>query len=188
MSDTVNLFELLEASNSVSRLELIRLDESETAVIPFTPHGERVHIHFCKEPEINAYVLCNAEDCVLCRIGKKKDERILIPAYVPTTDSIGVLPVSTSLRPNALLPQLAPVLKSGRPTAVFIKRDGYRFTVSTKELPEDANGGDVAIKYFAEEHKAGRVSLRSVYQTIPNEQLAGVSEISRILDLKGIRV
>src|SRR5437016_2588313 len=122
MADEVNVLDIL-GSDGNAPLELVRLDGNETAVVFFTPHGKPVSIHFCDQPEINAYILCNGKDCVLCRVGKKKEERVLIPVYLPEMDTIGVLPVSQSLRPNALLPQLSLVLKAKKPMVAFIKRE-----------------------------------------------------------------
>jgi len=187
MSDQVNILEMM-GGDAGAALELVRLDSNETAIIPFTPSGERVSIHFCEETEIYGYVQCNGESCILCRVGKKKEERVLIPVYLPTIDTIGVLPVSPSLRPHALFPQLRPLLKAATLAVAFIKREGAKFTVSTRALPQDANGGEAVVKKFLGEREAGRVDLKSVYQVIGNDQLAAVAEISRLMELKGIKL
>jgi hypothetical protein len=183
----VNILHEVEAMSGSSkpRLRLVQLGENESAVIPFTADGVKVEIHYCPEPEIKAYVLCNGPDCVLCRIGRKKDGRNLIPVYLPTTGDVAVLPVSPSLRPHALLPQLANVLKAGQPMLMFITRRQDRFTVSTRALEEDVDGGEDVIEVFKAEFDAGRIDLASVYSRIPNEQLAMLPEVARMLALKG---
>jgi hypothetical protein len=185
-SDTVNLFDIATAESVESSLELVRLDNDETAFITFTAESKAVNIHYCSEPEINSYVICNGPGCVLCRIGRKQDQRLLLPVYLPAASSVGILPVSKSLRPRALLPQILNVLKAKKITVLFVVREGAKFTVSTSELQDDVDGGEAVIKLFQEEFKAGNHDLQAVYQKIDNEQLAGVEEIGRMMALKGI--
>jgi hypothetical protein len=183
----VNIFDEVEAMSGSSkpRLGLVQLGDNESAVIPFTADGVKVEIHYCPEPDIRAYVFCNGPDCVLCRIGRKKESRNLIPVYSPTGGDVAVLPVGPSLRPHALLPQLAKVLKAGQPTVMFVTRQQDRFTVSTRELEEDVDGGEDVIEAFKVEFDAGHIDLASVYSRIPDEQLAMLPEIARMLALKG---
>jgi len=167
-------------------IELVRLDRNETPIIPFTSEAVDAHLHYCQEPEIGGYIHCNGRDCVLCRVGKKKDQRSLIPVYLPASASVGVLPVSPSLRPHALLPQLANVLKADNPMVMFVSRDGSRFIVSSRELSDDTDHGESVIQKFKEDHEVGRVDLSAVYPRIENNQLAAISEIARLLALKGL--
>lgn len=185
-SNTVNLFDVAAVESVDSSHELIRLGHDETAFIPFTPDSEAVYIHYCPDTEINSYVTCNGSDCVLCKIGRKRDERLLLPVYMPAAGCVGILPVSRSLRPFALLPQILNVLKAEKPTVMFVTREGAKFTVSTSELQDDVDGGETVIKRFLEDYKGGNHDLHSVYQKIDNEQLAGVEEIGRMMTLKGI--
>ncbi len=84
MNNVVNLLDLVANESVESPPEVIRLGSDETAIIPFTPHSMSVDLHYCQETEINGYVVCNGPDCVLCRIGRKKDQRLLLPVYLPT--------------------------------------------------------------------------------------------------------
>lgn len=78
-SNTVNLFDVAAVESvEESSLELIRLGYDETAFIPFTADSKPVHIHYCPDTEINSYVLCNGSDCVLCKIGRKRELLILL--------------------------------------------------------------------------------------------------------------
>ena len=187
-TNTINLLDVAAATSGESLLEVIRLGSDETAIIPFTADSKGVDLHYCSETEINGYVVCNGADCVICRIGRKKDPRLLLPVYLPAAGCVGVLPVSRSLRPFALLPQIASVLKSGKPMVMFVTRDGGKHTVSTAELQNDVDGGETAIKSFLEEYEAGMIDLSSIYPKIDNEQLASVEEIGRMMTLKGVRL
>jgi hypothetical protein len=187
-SNKVNLLDLAAAESAESLLEVVRIGNDETAIIPFTADSEPIDLHYCSETEINGYVICNGPDCVLCRIGRKRDQRLLLPVYLPSAGCIGILPVSRSLRPFALLPQISNVLKSGKPMVMFVNREGAKFTVSTADLQKDADGGEAAIKRFMDDYEAGRHNLTSVYPRIDNEQLATVEEIRRMMSLKGIRI
>ena len=139
-------------------IEMVKFNENELAVIPFTPHGERVVLHYCSEPELNTYVPCLGDTCLLCRIVRKQDPRRLLPVYLPTAKTIGVLPVSESRTPHALLPQLNAVLQASQPMVVFIRREGYaKFLVSTRALDPDTDAGEEQIQQFLKEHEAGRI-------------------------------
>jgi hypothetical protein len=187
MSNKVNLLDLAAAESVESLLEVVRLGRDQTAVIPFTADTEEVDLHYCSETEINSYVVCNGPNCVLCRIGRKRDPRLLLPVYLPAAGCVGILPVSRSLRPFALLPQVSNVLKAEKPMLMFVTRDGGKYTVSTAELQKDDDGGEAVIKRFLEDYEAGLHNLSAVYPTIENEQLASVEKIGRMMELKRIR-
>jgi hypothetical protein len=186
VSNRVNLLDVAAGESVEPSLEVVRLASDETAIIPFTANSEEVDLHYCQETELNGYVICNGNGCVLCRIGRKREERLLLPVYLPAKGCVGILPVSRSLRPFALLPQVTNVLKSEKPMVMFVARVGAKYSVSTAELPEDVDGGEAAIKQFHEDYEAGIVNLSSVYPKIENEQLADVEEIGRMMALKGM--
>ena len=183
----VNLLEVAQAEAPDPLLEVVRLGGNETAIIFFTAESVAVDVHYCSETEINGYVICNGPDCVLCRIGRKRDERLLVPVYLPAAGSVGILPVSRSLRPHALLPQIYNVLKSKKPMAAFITRDGAKYSVSTVEIQPDIDAGEIVIKRFLDDNIAGRHDLSAVFPRIDNEKLACVEEIGRMMALKGVQ-
>ncbi|MCK9502452.1 MAG: hypothetical protein M0Q52_11560 [Lascolabacillus sp.] len=187
-SNKINLLDVVAGEAAESVLEVVRLGSDESAVIPFTADSEAVDLHYCPESEISGYVVCNGPDCVLCRIGRKREQRLLLPVYLPAAGSVGILPVSRSLRPFALLPQISNVLKAGKPMVMFVTREGAKYTVSTAELRKDVDGGEEAIKHFLDDSEAGLHRLADVYPRIDNEQLASVEEIARMMALKGVRV
>jgi hypothetical protein len=191
LKSKINLVKEFEAAAADGRsaLERVRIDASETAIVPFTAEAEQVDIHYCKEPDLNDYITCNGKNCVLCKIGREKTVRRLLPVYLPASGIVGVLPVSPSLRPRALWPQLFEAMKDGTEKALFISRiqsDG--FSVSAVSLPEDADAGEATIAAFLKDYEAGRIELASVYPHVDNESLAAIPEIARMLKLKGIKV
>ena len=185
-SKKVNLLDVAAVESNETLLERVRLGSDETAIIPFTSESESVDVHYCSETEINSYVICNGPDCVLCRIGRKCDQRLLLPVYLPAAGCIGILPVSRFLRPFALLPQISSVLKAGKPMVMFVVRDGAKYSVSTVELQKDVDGGEAVIKRFLTDYEAGLHDLSAVYPRIDNDQLADVAEIGRMMALKGV--
>ena len=187
-TNTVNLLDVATAELfGESTLELIRLGNDETAIIPFTTDSVAVNIHYSSESEIRGYVLCNGPDCVLCKIGRKQEERLLLPVYLPTAGCVGILPVSRSLRPSSLLPQIANTLKTDKAIVMFVVRDGAKYIVSTTELQKDVDAGESAIKRFRDDCEAGLHDLSTIYPKIANEELAGITEINRMMELKGIQ-
>ena len=64
-TNKVNLLDVAAAEATESLLEVVRLGNDETAIIPFTADSEAVDLHYCSETEINSYVVCNDPDCVL---------------------------------------------------------------------------------------------------------------------------
>lgn len=187
MPEKVSLLDVAAAESEESLLDLVRLGSDETAIITFTAEGESITVHYCSETEINGYVVCNGGDCVLCRIGRQKEQRLLLPVYLPAAGRVGILPVSRSLRPFALLPQISNVLKAEKAMVMFVKRDGAKYTVSTAELQKDVDGGEEKIKRFLEDYEAGVHDLSAVYPSIDNEQLASVKEIDQMMRLKGVQ-
>jgi hypothetical protein len=184
MTKKIDLLEFATNSEQPS-LEPVRLGENETAFVPFTSETEEVYLHYCSEPDINGYIQCNGDDCVLCRIGRKTDHRLLLPVYLPADSTIGILPVSPSLRPYALLPQIAPTLKAEKTMVIFVTRENAKFLISTVELKDDVDGGEGEIKRFLDEYNKGVFRLSAVYQHIENEQLKSIPAISKMLQLKG---
>lgn len=185
MSETINLFNLVNPEEQ-STLELVRVGQDEIAFLPFTAEGKSMEVHYCEETEIRSYVPCNEEPCCLCQIGRKKETRILLPVYVPALAKVGILPISRSLRPSSLLPQLTDILKAQSPLVVFARREHTRFLVSTTSLREDMDGGEEAIAAFKAQYEAGELQLATVFPVIANEHLAQIPGIARMLALKGI--
>jgi hypothetical protein len=189
MGRKVNLVTELEAAGSDrSGLERVRLGSDEVALIPFTDEAEEIDLHYCREVDIADYAACNGAGCLLCRIGRDKVTRRLLPIYLPAARAVAILPVSPSLRPGSLWPQLAAALTGEAPRAVFVAREqGDRHRVSAVPLADDVDAGEGVIQAFLAEYTTGRVALDSVYPKVSNEELARLPEIAEMLKLKGIR-
>jgi hypothetical protein len=186
-SSTINLLDMAQQTDYLSHLEFIRLGADELPVIPFTTDVSSTKIHYCNEDEIRGYVQCNEPDCILCLIGRKQDERFLLPVYLPTQGTVGVLPISPSLQPFALLPQMLEVLQKEEQQVIFIRREGMtKFHVTTSPLTEGADTGETHIKAFLEKMESVTVDLTAVFNRLSNKQLAAVPSIAENLRLKGI--
>jgi hypothetical protein len=170
-------------------LELVRLGASETAAVPFTTDGEVVQVHYCDDHDIRGYLVCNGPTCVLCRAGRKAEERLLLPVYLPGSGVIGVLPISPSSRPGALRPQIFPALRAGRRVAFLIRKpDRTKFEVGTINLADGMDDGAAVIKHFLSRYQEGLIQLSSVFQRLDNRSLADVPGIAAMLRIKGIRI
>ena len=123
MNNPINILDALQQETPAT-LEVIKVTESEIALIPFTSNAESLDLHYCSETEISSYVHCLGTGWLLCQVGRKKDPRLLLPVYLPTANAVGVLPLSRSLRPFALLPQLGPILQANKPMVAFVRREG----------------------------------------------------------------
>ncbi len=111
----------------------IRVRADHRPIVLFTLERVPVVVHYCEEPVIRGYVRCNGDDCVLCKVGKERKQQGLLPVYDPVTESIGFLSVNSSLRPNALLPQLIDRFDEEVPKVIFISREDYKYVVEPSD-------------------------------------------------------
>jgi hypothetical protein len=186
MSNKRNLVQVAPGKSAEPALEVVKLGSDTTAIFAFTASTDSITLHYCSEPEIKGYVVCNGSDCVLFRIGRKREQRLLLQVFLPTTGRMGILPLVKTLQPSALLSQISDVLEEEERMLMFVTRHGTKFKVSTAELPKDFNGGEAKIKRFRDDWKAGAIDLSSVFPRIENEQLAEVIEIRRMMTIKGV--
>jgi hypothetical protein len=168
-------------------VRLLRLDSNQVGVIPFVTDVTPVKVHYCDQVELKMYLQCNGPDCILCRAGRKAEERFLLPVYVPTEAAVCALPISPASKPGALRPQIMPILRSGKRVAVFIRKaDVLTFEVSTVELTEGADDGAKAIAEFKRSWDAKEIDLALAYPKMHNCDLAQIPSIAAMLRLKGI--
>lgn len=193
VTETIDLRTLLDTPDSHAQLEIIRVGRDDTPVVPFTLEGIRIWVHYCEELEIKGYVACaGASGCLLCKAGRAADERLLLPVFGPISGRVGVLMISASMRPKALLPQILFHVKkaedAGGRAVLFIKRlsDNSSFLVEGRPLEEGEDDGAAAVKRFRDDFSAGRVDLKSVVQHLSGDQLKAVAPIARRLALKGV--
>jgi hypothetical protein len=184
-----NLLQQIPVIALSDRLTEVRLGNDEVAVFPFTPTAQTAKVHYCPEPEVRGYIRCNGPDCVLCRAGKRPDVRSLLPVYLPVSMEIAVLPITPSLRPGALKPQIYKALQSPKPVNCLVRKDlNNTYVVSLKEVPEGQSPGQELIADFVKRYDDpdSGVDLASIYQQLDNTALAEVPGIQRMLELKGI--
>ena len=188
MTRRVSLYDGFDdgGEDSARPLEAVRLSDQEVPVIPFTAETEEVQIHYVDEPEIKGYIRCRGQGCLLCRIDRAPDTRMLLPVYLPVDERVGVLPVPRSLRPKALRPQLLRNFETDKPVVLFITRNGRDYHVDPRAVVDGEDTGETQIKRFTEEYSAGRIRLESVYQEVANKDLATCPRIAKMMRLKGI--
>jgi hypothetical protein len=178
---------------ATSPLAVIPVDANERLLVLFTTSMERVTLHYLDYASIRSYVRCNGSDCVLCRVGRQQEVRDLLPVYAPLDRVIGVLPVSTNMRPMALRPKLAPVLRqlkggNGRALIAIRKLDAGKVVLDALPFSENADDGAAKIQEFHERLQAGEIGLARVYTQLANEDLAAIPEIGRAMQIKGIKL
>jgi hypothetical protein len=179
-----------DAAGSREDLTLLRLNENERLVIPFTITMVRVLTHYADFPEVRGYVRCNGPDCVLCRVGRQQEVRDLLPVYDVLDQSVVVLAISLNVRPQALRPALRPVLqrvaKGEGPLVLSLRKEGYRYLVGVQPLPTGADDGAAVIDAFREKFDAGEIDLAGPFPALDNATLAGINSVRILMIAKGI--
>jgi len=178
---------------SCSQLENFRIGQDEKPGVLITRKHQVVYVHYCGEPEIKGYAICNIEGgsdrCMLCEIGRKRNKRLLYPVFSLETENVEILPVSESLRPYALLPQILNILSTDKRQVTFFSQENYKYSLTTRKLGKERKRlVTPVIKSFIKSWKAQDVDLSSVYQRISNSTLASYPEIRKMADLKGLDV
>jgi hypothetical protein len=185
-----NILDVVKIENAqpTNPLELVRLNGLDVAVMPFTSSTTLVDVYYCEEPGIRGYVRCNEETCILDRLGRRKDKRALLPVFLPSQKTVGVLPVSLSTHPGALLPQLMPFVEhpEKRMTLLIRKLDRMTFKVGSAEAPPTLQKYDPLLADFQRRLEAGEIDLASVYRIMDNKSLAQVDGIATLMKLKGV--
>jgi len=191
--DGLALWDSEACATPATSLSVVRVDGNERLLVPFTTVMLRKQLHYVSCPAVSGYLQCNGDGCLLCRVGRQQDVRDLWPVYDVLEKQIGVLPISPNLRPQALRPQLAPILrrlKGGK--EIFLisvrKLETAKFVVTTLALPEDAEDGAASIQAFQDQFAAGTVDLAGVYPRLSNEELAAIPEVATALKLKGLKL
>jgi hypothetical protein len=183
------IFSSLQKNGTASTLDHIHIGQDEIVFIPFTLMADEVDLHFLKDTDVNAYVLCNGPGCAACASGSNRIGRLLFPVFDPVEGSVRVLPVPSSKSPHSLLPQLQREISGGNRVAVFVNRiDNQKFKVTSAPLAEDARDGAPEIAEFLKNFEAGGIDLGSAYPRIENAAMACIPSIERKLALKGIKV
>jgi len=97
-----------------------------------------------------------------------------------------VLSFSDSGKYKALKPQILPLLEKKGPQIIFIKREGWFYTVTSRPVPADMDDGATAAKAFLDDCKEGKIVLSSVFTRLSNEELAQIPMIANRIKAKGL--
>jgi hypothetical protein len=171
-------------------LEPVRLGRTPQPLWLITPLMTPAQMHWNDAQEARGYAPCNGKGCVLCLAGRTAQKHFLLPVLTAGTSAMGVLAVSESSRPGALLPQLKAVLekdKDGLPVVVLVAKPD-RFTAQLTRAA-DNTGVDVRkaeAGVFLEEWQAGKHDLTSAFPHLDNKALLQDPEIALTLKLRGI--
>lgn len=186
----INLFEHWSDeghADSGEALQLVRPEANEVAVIPFTTDMALVKLHYSDLKEIPGWIQCNGDPCVLCQAGRKVEERVLLPVYLPASKAIGVLPISPSSRPGSLRPPVMAALRSEQKVALIIsKPDRMSFRVQAVDLKPHMDDGAKVVKAFLKRWEADQIDLTAVYAKVDNADLAELPSLAAILQFKGL--
>ncbi|MBF0553420.1 MAG: hypothetical protein HQK96_02555 [Nitrospirae bacterium] len=187
-----DLMEYGDTEENAYVLDRIKISQNEILVVPFTMKGVAVDLHYCEDEGVKGYVVCNGSQCLLCRVGNKKDGRLLLPVFLPVTECIGVLPISTSMQPHSLMPQLKAMISKtsdDKPAVVsIVTATKGKYIVNANEYADDSITGDRQIKNFMKEYEAGKVDLTSVFTKLSNEDISRLNVVSKIMKIKGIKL
>ncbi len=193
MSERVDLFRYwaddAQPAAAAEPVRLVRLDANELPVVPFTSDTTPVKVHYCDQPEVRGYVRCNGQGCVLCLAGREPDERLLLPVYLPTAQSVAVLPLSRASYPGALLPQVKPALQAPERCVLLIRKsDRTAYRVKKIALRAGLDDGAQAVAQFQQRWQADEVDLAAAYLQLDNRDLAQLPGVAAMLRLKGIKL
>jgi hypothetical protein len=176
-------------------INLLKIREGEeNMLVLFTKKMYPFSLHFQTYPDLRSYgpyVHCNGPEgsCILCRAGKPMVKKFITPLFSIEAGGIKLLPISPSLEPFALLPQLVNIFKNGgnRHLVLLRRDDRFKFSLSPMELEELMEVQITpVIKEFKALLKKGLIDIESAYPHVSNRVLAEVPEIQRILKAKGI--
>jgi hypothetical protein len=167
-------------------LQLVRLGQNETPVTLMTDKGESLYRHYSAEPEIAGYFHCSGSVCVACDAGLARESCLLLPVELPLAGEIGILAVKNSFRPGELQAQLAPIMMTGLPKVILLKREwGGKYVVSVANQHELTERDRAIIDQFLKDDETGAIAFSSVYPYFSIEQLARMPAIRRLLSLRG---
>jgi hypothetical protein len=190
--DGLDRWDAEAADNDVpSDLPLVRLDDSQRWLILFTTQMLSVEVHYLDSGGYRGYLHCTGEDCILCRLDNRLKKLDLLPVYDVADAAVAVLPISPSVRPQALRPQIAAVLhdlQAGEDAMVVgISKDVLNFRVVRRPLLRRPRARDLRrMAAFAVAMASGGIDLGRAIQRLSNEELAGILEIRRVARVLGV--
>jgi hypothetical protein len=181
-----------EAGAAPVGLDEVRLDQNERLLIPFTTSMARTTVHYLDFTSFRGYVRCNGAGCLLCRVGRKADSRDLLPVYDVVARAVAVLAVPPNVRPQALKPQLLPILArvaaNERVLLALSKVDSYRYRATPLPLPDEADDGAEQIGEFLGRLESGSADLTAAILRLSNEELAAIPEVGTMAKVRGVKM
>lgn len=162
-----------------------KLSESPAPAVFISDAVEKTFVHYTDFEDLHGYTKCNGEGCLLCRAGNKAAERILMPAYNPISKTVQVLSMGTYNSPTSLLPQILALVDFEQEQLFMMSRQGFKFTVNVKSLPESLLLDMEAIKAFSNLLDADKLTLADIYRTLTNDELAAFPSIQTMLTVVG---
>jgi hypothetical protein len=188
--DGLALWDAEALDNPGGSLRVIRPDQNERLLVPFTTTMLRAHLHYLSFAAVQGYVVCGGPGCLLCRVGRQQDVRDLLPLYDVLDKAVGVLAISPNQRPHALRPAIAPVLRrvarGEGPLLLTVRKEGYKHLVGAEPLPAGADDGAAVIREFVGRFEAGAVDLTAPFQRLADEDLAAIDEVKTLMAAKGL--
>jgi hypothetical protein len=189
--------DILDNLNAISKendnLKVVKLDGNISSVVFFTNEYRECFLHYTNYDDLRGYSLCNEDigDCILCQAGKERVKKYLIPVFSVESGIVELLPVSPSVRPLALLPQISNIIinKKCKKIVAYISRQDGKYQVSTGYLDKEVRSEVLhTIRQFIEDWDSGELDFGSVYRRVDNDTLSGIPEIERLLKAKGIKL
>jgi hypothetical protein len=190
IGETVDLLDYGVEIAEPRQLSQLSLNSDEHPALAFTSNAERHLVHYCYEEDLRGYVPCRGSACLLCKIGKKPESRILLPLYDFACDDVRILMVSERRTPHALLPQIQQALakvKAVGPQLLILSKDGStKFRVQVRDLPKGVDNGATAIVDFATAVAAGTIRLADVLVSVSDDELRALPWFAKALQLRGV--
>lgn len=157
------------------------------AGVPFTKGLGLAKVHWVELETGLSCVVCNGPGCVLCRIKKSKQDRILWPLYNPISGDIEVLSFPKCAYPGSIYPQVKDILKRPElPELLIIEQTKKsHYTISSRGPRPGQDLGKSVIERFLDDHRQSPIPLDQIFRHIPNDELEFDSKVQRALEIFG---
>ncbi|NLS13612.1 hypothetical protein HGP28_11985 [Vibrio sp. SM6] len=161
----------------------LRLSEEPTVISFVSNSFVKSAFHYLETPDLKGYFKCNGNGCVLCEAEIKRDYRFLTPVYNLFEQRMEVLAIPTANKPTSLLPLLKPLFGQAG-LAISITKNGYQYSVSSKQLPTGLALDQDTIESFQQGLDTKSFALSDIYQTATNEEFEALPNIKTRLAFK----
>lgn len=171
--------------------DVVRLNETPVVLNVFTDRLAAVTTHYVDHPNYRGEVRCNAGPearCLLCDLRYRATRRAILAVYDVAGGLVKALPISDTLSPHALGPQIQAELQRGGldERSLLVSRVSTRFRVESMPARAGQDRGERAIADFLRLLEAGQVSLEAAIPARPNLQLWDIPELERLAGAMGL--